>query len=59
MMRKVKAVQPWKGRFTPVQTQELNSLFRSGMKGVGRQYTSAIEHASLRTGLTTQSEFEH
>ncbi len=40
-------------KFTPVQIIELNTLYRSGMKGVGRQYASAIEHASTRTGLTS------
>ncbi len=41
-------------KFTPVQIIELNTLYRSGMKGVGRQYASAIEHASTRTGLTSE-----
>lgn len=43
-----------KRNFSVEQLATLQSMFASGMKGVGKQYSPLIEHAAEDTGLTIQ-----
>ena len=47
-------VQSNKRKFSTYQTSLLNSLYCSGMKGVGRQYNVFIQRAANETGLTVE-----